>query len=181
MYRTLCLALASTLFVSSAFAAGESVMESVPEDEDITYFNYQSDVCNSMKDEKELYSVAMSLRDSPNKKEQVAAVDCLTISAVRGYPPAEYELARMYAVGTIVMQSSTFAYRWAQMAVMDKYEPAIQLRDSLEKDLSTDDFESALNDARRIYEEREHAKQSAGSDIGANMNIRANPDKYSRK
>jgi len=172
MYRTLCLALASTVFATSAFAADRDASEFVIQDDEITYFNYKSDVCNSMKDEKELYNVAMSLRDSADKKEQVAALDCMTISAVRGYAPAEYELARMYAVGSIVMQSSTFAYRWAQMAVMDRYEPAIQLRDSLEKELSNDDFESALNDARRIYEEREHAKKADNAGAVNNFNNR---------
>jgi TPR repeat protein len=157
MYKTLCFALAAAMFSTAAFADEEvlSFSESINEP---SYFNYKSDRCDSIKDPKELFSIAMSLRDSTDKKEQVAAVDCMTIAAVRGHGPAEYELARMYAVGNVVTQSDTFAYRWAQMAVMDKYEPAVSLRDSLEKKLSVEDLETALNEARRIYDERERAK-----------------------
>ncbi len=156
MRKILYLALATTLFSTAAFAADGSLSDTRVEDElDTNFFNYKSDRCNDIKDPEELFSIAMELRDSPSATEKVAAVDCFIGAAMRGHGQAEYELARMYSVGTVVAQSDIFAYRWAQMAVMDKYEPARALRDSLEKRLSVADFDEALNGARRIYEERE--------------------------
>ena len=162
MYKTLCLAFASIIFSSTAYAAAGNIADFETEaSRETTYFNYKSDRCDSIKDPKQLFSIAMSLRDSTDKKEQITAIDCLTISATRGYGPAEYELARMYAVGNVVAQSDIFAYRWAQMAAMDKYKPAESLRDSLEKNMPVEDLSKALSDARRIYDQRESAKQKS--------------------
>lgn len=162
MRKILCLALLSVTVSSAAFAADAQLSTDVQAGSEAStnYFNYKSNKCDSIKDVKELFSIAMSLRDSPEIKNQISAVDCLIGAAVRGYGPAEYELARMYSVGAIVTQSDMFAYRWAQLAVMDKYNPAINLRDALEKKLSVEELEAALSDARRIYEERVRAKQN---------------------
>lgn len=172
MYKVACLAFAVALSSVPAFAADEEKQEVSEFKTEVTYFNYTSDRCSTIKDADKLYSIGMSLRDSSDAKEQISAVDCLIGAAIRAYGPAEYELARMYSIGSVVAQSPTFAYRWAQMAVMDGYKPAISLRDNLEKELTVDELEQAFNDTKRIYEEREKARLGDDATRGTAQNQR---------
>lgn len=123
-------------------------------DQPINYFTYTSERCKNIKDVQELYRTALSLRDSKDEKERVDAVDCLLSAASRGHGPSEFEIAKMYNTGTILPLSPSFAYRWAQLAVMDKYSDAIPLRDRLEAQLSPDELESSFESVKKIYQER---------------------------
>jgi TPR repeat protein len=120
----------------------------------IDYFSYSSERCKDIKDGAELYQIAISLRDSKDAKDQIDAVDCMVGAAFRSYGAAEYELARMYSVGSIVPQSNIFAYRWAELAVMDGYPDAKELRDRLEAELSANELETAMDQAKKVYQER---------------------------
>ena len=120
----------------------------------ITYFTYTSERCKKIKDVTELYQTALSLRDSKDEKEKVDAVDCFLSAASRGHGAAEFEIAKMYNTGTILPLSQIFAYRWAQLAVMDKYSDALPLRDQLEQELTPDELESALKSVQKIYQDR---------------------------
>lgn len=169
MNKVMYLALGAMFFTASSAIADDDVSGKASSNatEETTYFNYTSDKCTSIKDAEKLYEIAMTLRDSSDIKDQIGSVDCLIASAVRAFGPAEYELARMYSLGITVNQSNTFAYRWAQMAVMDGYKEAVQLRDKLEKDLSVDELDKAVKDTMRLHTERQ--KAAYGEDA-LNMN-----------
>jgi hypothetical protein len=161
MNRFLCLSFVFGILSAPAFAQSNEALSSAPTTVD--YFSYSSERCKDIKDGAELYQIAISLRDSKDAKDQVDAVDCMIGAAFRSYGAAEYELARMYSVGSIVPQSNVFAYRWAELAVMDGYPEAKELRDRLEAELSADELEAAMNQAKKVYQERLVDTPSRGS------------------
>ena len=150
MNKFLFLSFVFGILSAPAFAQSENA--TTPETVD--YFSYSSERCKDIKDGAELYRIAISLRDSKDAKDQIDAVDCMIGAAFRSYGAAEYELARMYSVGTIVPQNSVFAYRWAELAVMDGHPEAKELRDRLEEELSADELEAAVSQAKKVYQER---------------------------
>ncbi len=139
-------------------------------DRPVNYFTYTSEQCKKIKDAEELYRTALSLRDSKDEKERIDAVDCFMASASRGYGAAEFEVAKMYNTGTILPLSQAFAYRWAQLAVMDKYLDAVPLRDRLEEELSPEELESALESVKKVYQERVDAQTKVFDNQQGNPN-----------
>jgi len=150
MNKFLYLSFVFGILSAPAFAQSENAAAPTTVD----YFSYSSERCKDIKDGAELYQIAISLRDSKDTKDQIDAVDCMVGAAFRSYGAAEYELARMYSVGSIVPQSNVFAYRWAELAVMDGYPEAKELRDRLEAELSADELEAAMTQAKKVYQER---------------------------
>ncbi len=99
------------------------------------------------------YALADLFAKDENKDVQAKAPEYYTYAASQGHIPSQYILGTMYVSGDIVEPNLYLGHAWLKMAAERNYEPAMDVKEQLDKDMSRSESEAARKEFLKLQTE----------------------------